>query len=289
MQFYKQSTSEDRLKCTLCGHYCNIKKDSVGICKVNKNTGEKIECLVYGYPNAINIDPIKKKPLYHFLPDTKTFSIGTVGCNFKCSFCQNWQLSQSNDINKQNYYSPEDIVKLAIHYKCESISYTYNEPTIFFPYIQDIAQLAHQKGLKNIMVTNGFESKEVSQTMVGLIDALNVDLKSFKSEYYKKNLGGKLDVILENLKYYVKKGIHTEITTLIVPTHNDTKEELTQIASFIANELGVNIPWHVSAFHPDYKELNLPRTSIESLKMARDIGTNLGIRNIHIGNVGVVV
>lgn len=288
MSYYKR-TSQDKIRCLLCGHYCNIKQDSVGICKVNKNTGEKIECLVYGYPNAINIDPVEKKPLYHFLPKTKTFSIGTAGCNFRCSFCQNWQLSQSDNINKSRFYSPEDIVRLALHYKCKSISYTYNEPTIFFPYIKDIAKLAHMNGLKNIMVSNGFESKEVSADMLGLIDAINVDLKSFSNDYYKKKLGGRLDIVLDNLKFYVKNNIHVEITTLIVPSHNDSKKELEQIALFIANELNINIPWHVSAFHPDYKELDLPRTSIESLKMARAIGYDKGIRNIHIGNVGVVV
>ena len=146
-----QKELNGKLTCLLCNHYCSLKKDQVGICKVNKNIGEKIECLVYGYPNAMNIDPIEKKPLYHFLSGTKTFSIGTVGCNFKCSFCQNWQLSQSKDINKQIYYSPEDIVKLALKNDCKSISYTYNEPTIFFPYIKDIAILAHKNGLKNIM------------------------------------------------------------------------------------------------------------------------------------------
>jgi len=285
MNFY-EPTSNDKIKCLLCGHYCNIKVGEVGLCKVNKNVGDKIECLVYGYPNAINIDPIEKKPLYHFLPKTKTFSIGTVGCNFHCSFCQNWQLSQTNKINKKQYYSPQNIVNLTLHYKCESISYTYNEPTIFFPYIKDIAKLAHQNGLKNIMVTNGFESSEVRTSMVGLIDALNVDLKSFDEKYYKKNLGGKLDVILDNLKFFVKNGIHTEITTLIVPAQNDSEKELEEIASFIANELGSDIVWHISAFHPDYKEMDLPRTSIEILKKAREIGYRAGLKNIYLGNVG---
>ena len=288
MEFYKTSRDE-KMICLLCGHYCSIKVGHTGVCGVNKNIGEKIECLVYGYPNAMNIDPIEKKPLYHFLPNTQTFSLGTVGCNFHCSFCQNWQLSQTNSINKEHYYSLEDIVKLALHYRCESISYTYNEPTIFFPYIQDIASLAHQNGLKNIMVTNGFESLEVREKMVGLIDALNVDLKSFDEKYYKKNLGGKLEVILDNLKFFVQNGIHTEITTLIVPTQNDSKEELQKIASFIADELGSDIVWHISAFHPDYKEMELPRTSIETLKMAREIGYDSGLKNIYLGNVSSTI
>ncbi len=288
MQFYKQS-SEDKMTCLLCGHYCNIKVGQVGICKVNKNVGDQIECLVYGYPNAMHIDPIEKKPLYHFLPKTKTFSIGTVGCNFHCSFCQNWQLSQTDKIDKTHYYTPKDIVNLTLHYGCDSISYTYNEPTIFFPYIKDIATLAHKNGLKNIMVSNGFESSEVCHAMVGLIDAVNIDLKSFDERYYKKNLGGKLEVILENLKFFVSNGIHTEITTLLVPTQNDSKEEIEKIASFIVDELGENIVWHISAFHPDYKELELPRTSIESLKNAREIGYQVGLKNIYLGNVGGLI
>lgn len=288
MNFYKP-TIDEKIQCLLCGHYCNIKVGQTGICKVNKNTGGKIECLVYGYPNAINIDPIEKKPLYHFLPKTKTFSLGTVGCNFKCSFCQNWQLSQSDNYQTKEYYSPEDIVKLAIYHKCESISYTYNEPTIFFPYIQDIATLAHQNGLKNIMVTNGFESDEVSQKMVGLIDALNVDLKSFDKKYYKKNLGGKLDRVLKNIKFYVQNNIHTEITTLIVPTQNDSEEEIREMALYIKNELNTKVVWHLSAFHPDYKEMKLPRTSIETLKKAREIGYDVGLENIYLGNVGGLI
>jgi pyruvate formate lyase activating enzyme len=288
MKFYEQTSSE-KIKCLLCGHYCNIGADKTGICGVNKNTGDKIECLVYGYPNAMNIDPIEKKPLYHFLPKTKTFSIGTVGCNFKCSFCQNWQLSQNKNIDKEKYFSPKDIVNLSLHYECKSISYTYNEPTIFFPYIYDIATLAHKRGLKNIMVSNGFESSEVRESMVGLIDAANIDLKSFDEKYYKKNLGGKLDTILDNLKFFVNNGIHIEITTLLVPTHNDSDEELRKIASFIANDLGVDIPWHISAFHPDYKELKLPRTPVDTLKKAREIGKSFGLKHIHLGNVGMII
>ncbi len=271
--------------CLLCQHYCKLKPQQIGICGVNQNINNKIKCLVYGYPNAINIDPIEKKPLYHFLQNTKTFSIGTIGCNFKCSFCQNWKLSQTKDINKSQYYSPQDIVDLALQNNCQSISYTYNEPTIFFPYIKDIATLAHKNGLKNIMVTNGFESNEVASQMLSLIDAINVDLKSFNDKYYKFLLGGKLDKILSNLKFFVQNDIHIEITTLIVPSHNNSNEELHQIASFIAKELNTNIPWHISAFRPEYKELELPRTSIQTLLQAQQIGYSYGLKHIYIGNL----
>ena len=256
MKFYK-SGKDDKLICTLCGHYCHIGVGNTGICGHNKNTGEKFECLVYGYPAVIHVDPVEKKPLYHFLPKTKTLSLGTVGCNFKCSFCQNHGISQEHKINKERYYSPEDIVKLAIVNKCDSISYTYNEPTIFYPYIRDIAILAHQNGLKNIFVTNGFESTEVLHDMAGLIDGANVDLKSFDEKYYKKELGGNLEKLKENLKLFKQLGIWIEVTTLIIPTINDSDEELEAIATFISNELGNVTPWHLSAFHPDYKLLDI--------------------------------
>ena len=276
----------DKLKCLLCSHYCKLKDNQSGICAVNKNIGEKIECLVYAYPKAINIDPIEKKPLYHFLPNSKSLSIGTIGCNFKCPFCQNWSLSQEKEFKKDNYFSPKDIVNLALENECSSISYTYNEPTIFYPYIKDIAIEAKKYGLKNVFVSNGFESIEVIKDMEEIIDAINVDLKTFNKSYYKK-LGGNLDKILDNLKLFHKSTIHLEITTLIIPTKNDSLEELSSMAEFISNELSVTLPWHLSAFHPDYKEQNLQRTSLESLNMAFDIAKKYGLKYVYIGNMGL--
>lgn len=275
MEFYKQDG--EKTVCLLCSHYCKIKEGKVGICGVNKNVGGSIENLVYGYPAAMNIDPVEKKPLYHFQPGSNSFSIGTVGCNFRCPFCQNWQLSQEHTINKQEYFSPSKIVSLAKEYGCSSISYTYNEPTIFYPYARDIALKAKKEGLKNIFVSNGFESKEVIDDMVGIIDGANIDLKSFNKEYYKKVLKGDLDVILENLIHFKRNEIWIEVTTLIVPTKNDGEEELNAIASFIAEELGEDVPWHISAFHPDYKEKSLPNTSFKTLQRAYDIGKKHGL------------
>jgi AmmeMemoRadiSam system radical SAM enzyme/AmmeMemoRadiSam system protein B len=286
MHFYKKA-KDDKLICTLCQHYCHIGVGNTGICGVNKNTGEKIECLVYGYPAVIHVDPVEKKPLYHFLPKTKTLSLGTVGCNFKCSFCQNHGISQERVINKDKYYSPEDIVKLAIVNKCDSISYTYNEPTIFYPYIRDIALLAKKNGLKNVFVTNGFESTEVLHDMAGLIDAANVDLKSFNEKYYKKELGGNLEKLKENLKLFKQLGIWIEVTTLIIPTINDSDEELEAIATFISNELGNITPWHLSAFHPDYKLLDIKRTPVETLQKAYKIGKDAGLFYVYMGNAGL--
>ena len=284
-QFYKPY-KQGTLICTLCQHYCKIKEGKTGICGVNENSGEKIECLVYGYPSAIAVDPIEKKPLYHVLPMTKSFSLGTVGCNFHCSFCQNWKISQTHNIDKTRYFSPKDIVALALENGCKSIAYTYNEPTIFYPYARDIALEAKKYNIKNIFVSNGFESSEMIDDMVGIIDAANIDLKSFDAQYYQKKLGGNLDKILQNLKHFVKNGIWIEVTTLIVPTQNDSDEELAKIAGFIAQELGVHVPWHISAFHPDYKENDLPAASIERLKKAYAIGKERGLYYVYMGNVG---
>lgn len=284
MNYYKEE--KGKLVCLLCEHYCHLKEGQAGLCGVNKSNGQSIECLVYGYVAALNVDPIEKKPLYHFLPSSKSLSLGTVGCNFKCAFCQNWGISQEKNINQEQYFSPQYIIDLAMSHQCQSISYTYNEPTIFYPYAKDIALKAHQKGLKNIFVSNGFQSKEVIEDMKGLIDAVNIDLKTFNAKYYKK-LGGELQTVLRNLKRFKDLGIWLEITTLIVPTKNDSYEELKAIVSFIKEELGADVPWHISAFHPDYKETKLPATSYESLKMAYDIGKEEGLNYIYMGNINV--
>lgn len=285
MKYYKES-KDGKLVCLLCSYYCDLKEGQIGICGVNKHEKGKIECLVYGYISAFNIDPIEKKPLYHFLPKSKSLSLGTVGCNFHCSFCQNHGISQEKKIDKSNYTTPKRVVEIAVEQKCASISYTYNEPTIFYPYAKDIALEAKKYGIKSVFVSNGFESKEVIDDMVGVIDAINVDLKSFSEKYYKKELGGNLKQILENLIHFQKNGIWLEITTLLVPTKNDSKEEITKIIKWIKENLGVNVPWHISAFHPDYKEMSLPRTSFETLKMAYDIAKDEGLNYVYIGNVG---
>lgn len=285
MHYYK--TEGSRLVCLLCAHYCHLKEEQIGICGVNQNIDGTIKNLVYGHPVAMHVDPVEKKPLYHFLPDTRAFSIGTIGCNFKCPFCQNWSISQEKSLHVKEYFAPQQIIEMALKYECASIAYTYNEPTIFYPYAKDIAILAHEKGMKNIFVTNGFESSEVIDDMVGVIDAANIDLKSFNHDYYKKELGGGLETILENLKHFKRNGIWIEITTLIVPTKNDSDEELNSIASFIAKELGGETPWHISAFHPDYHEQGLPSTSIETLKRAEILGKKAGLKHIYIGNAGL--
>ena len=283
MDYFKQEG--DKLVCLLCQHYCHLKPNQIGVCGVNKNTGETIECLVYGHVSALNVDPIEKKPLYHFLPHSKSLSLGTVGCNFRCSFCQNWGISQEKKIDTSNYFSAQQLVQLALKHHCRSISYTYNEPTIFYPFAKDIALEAKRYDIKNVYVSNGFESKEVIEDMQGVIDAINVDLKCFNPKYYKK-LGGRLDGILDNLEVLAKSNIWLEITTLIVPTKNDSYEELESIASFIKNKLGAHVPWHISAFHPDFKEQNLPPTSQAIMQKAYEIGKTVGLHYVYLGNIG---
>lgn len=284
MNFYKKN--EDKITCLLCQHYCSLIKNQIGLCGVNKNIGNEIKCLVYGYIQALNIDAIEKKPLYHFLPSSKSLSLGTVGCNFKCSFCQNWGLSQEKEIKKDRYFSAKDIAKLAYNKGCKSISYTYNEPTIFYPYAKDIALEAKKYNIKSVYVSNGFESFEVARDMIGIIDAINVDLKCFNPKYYKK-LGGNLKDVLKNLKFFSQNNIHLEITTLLIPSKNDSSEEIQDITNFIKNELGEDIPWHISAFHPDYKELELQRTSVKSLLRAKDIADKNSLKHVYIGNAGL--
>ncbi|RXJ65566.1 AmmeMemoRadiSam system radical SAM enzyme [Halarcobacter ebronensis] len=287
MNYYKSSsTDSSKLICLLCSHYCELKENQVGVCGVNKNNGKEIECLVYGHVSAFNIDPIEKKPLYHFLPGSKSLSLGTVGCNFHCNYCQNYGISQEKNIDKSNYISPKEIVEIALQRGCESISYTYNEPTIFYPFAKDIALESKKRGLKSVFVSNGYESSEVIDDMKGLIDAANIDLKSFNANYYKTKLGGDLEKVLKNLIHFKKNGIWLEITTLLVPTRNDFDEEIRNIARFIKENLGVNVPWHISAFHPDFKELTLPKTSLQSLKRAYEIAKEENLNYVYIGNIG---
>ena len=284
MTFYKTFDQTKQI-CLLCNHYCKLKEGQTGRCGVNKNINGKVECLVYGYPCVVHVDPVEKKPLLHFLPATKILSIGTVGCNFACPFCQNHGISQEKNIDKSHYLSPQDIVNIALDNNCKSIAYTYNEPTIFYPYAKDISLLAHKNGLKNVYVSNGFESNEVISDMPGIIDAINIDLKSFDEKYYKKVLKGNLPIQLDNIRKFHKSGIWVEITTLIIPTKNDSDEELTKIAQFIAS-VDSKIPWHISAFHPDYKELDLNTTPLKTLERAYNIGRRAGLKHIYIGNAG---
>ena len=283
MRYYEKTSKG--IKCLLCRHYCNLASGQTGICGVNKNENGELKNLVYGKVAAFNIDPIEKKPLYHFLPGSKALSIGTVGCNLKCPFCQNWQISQTGNLSFSEEVTPEQIVMSAVEHNCDTIAYTYNEPTVFYPFAKDTAVLAKERGIKNIFVSNGMESPEVIEDMKGLFDAFNIDLKSFNADYYRRTLKGNLEDVLDTLKLIKNSGFWLEVTTLVVPGQNDSDEELKQIAGFISSELGQDTPWHISAFYPTYKMTNLPRTSYRALQRAQKIGSSQGLKFIYKGNV----
>lgn len=278
---------DGKVQCNLCAHQCKIAPGSSGICGVRKNKDGELYTLVYGDVIASHVDPIEKKPIYHFLPGSYSYSIATIGCNFKCSFCQNWEISQAS--KRQNTLSghelmPEEVVREAKKNDCKSISYTYTEPTIFFEYAYETAKLAKKEGLYNIFVTNGYMTKETLNVIKPYLDAANIDLKSFREDFYKEMCGAHLKPVLDTIELMKKLGIWIEITTLVVTGKNDSDNEFKDIAEFIAN-LDPDIPWHISRFHPDFKYLEGKPTPIDALKRARDIGKKAGLRNIHLGNV----
>lgn len=274
--------------CRLCPHGCLIKKEKTGICKVRKNRGGDLFSLVYGRAIAAHIDPVEKKPLFHFLPGSLTFSVATGGCNFTCRHCQNSDISQmprNRHVIQGHKLAPEKIIEMADAGGCRSISYTYTEPTIYFEYAYDTAILARKAGMKNVFVTNGYTSPEALRTIAPFLDAANVDLKAFRDDFYKKICGARLSPVLESLKLYRELGIWLEITTLVIPGENDSDGELADIAAFIAGELGRDVPWHVSAFHPTYRLTDHPRTPAETLRRARAIGIEAGLDYVYEGNI----
>ncbi len=281
-------TEGRKLHCYLCSHHCQINDSKFGICGVRQNKGGKLYTHAYGDAIAANIDPIEKKPLYHFLPGTTSFSVATMGCNFRCGFCQNWQISQVSKRNGEDLTGyrllPEDIVKKAKEQHCLSISYTYTEPTIFFEYAHDTAKLAKESGLFNIFVTNGYMTLEALETIQPYLDACNVDLKSFREDFYKKTCGGRLEPVLASIRLMKQLEIWVEITTLVIPDQNDDEEELEDIARFIA-DVDPDIPWHISRFHPDYQFTDSRATPIEVLEKAYSLGKKVGLRYIYLGNV----
>jgi pyruvate formate lyase activating enzyme len=278
---------DGKTHCCLCSHRCKIIPGKFGLCGVRQNVDGKLYTLVYGDIIATQVDPIEKKPLYHFLPGSTSYSIATIGCNFKCSFCQNWGISQLS--KKDNKISgsetkPSDIVKDAKLAGCKSISYTYTEPTIFFEYAYDTAALAKKEGLYNNFVTNGYMSIEAIETIKPYLDSANIDLKGFSEEFYQKFCQAHLEPVLESIRTMKRLGIWVEITTLIIPGQNDSEKDLKEIAEFIAS-VGKEIPWHISRFHPDYEYLDAFPTPVETLNKAKAIGIQAGLRYIYLGNV----
>lgn len=280
---------EHKVKCNLCNHRCNIKNGRRGICGVRENREGILETLVYGKVIARNIDPIEKKPLFHFMPGSLSYSIATVGCNFKCRFCQNADIAQMpSDFNGRivgDAFSPEDVVAAAIKGDCRTIAYTYTEPTIYFEFAYDTAKLAAKKGIRNIFVTNGYMTEEALQMIHPFLDAANVDLKAFTEDFYRTTCKAKLAHVKETLKQMKSLGIFVEVTTLIIPGLNDDINELERLAAFLAEDLGPETPWHISRFHPTYKLMDSPPTPVETLIRARDIGMKAGLKYVYTGNV----
>lgn len=277
-----------RVHCQLCHHQCKIADGQRGICRVRENRAGKLYSLVYGRSVATNIDPIEKKPLFHLQPGSKSFSVATVGCNFSCRHCQNWQIAQyphlqEGDIPGQEL-SPQAIVKQANQTGCASIAYTYTEPTIYFEYAYDTAKLASAAGIKNVFVTNGYTSFDALRTIAPYLDAANIDLKSFSDDFYRRICGARLQPVLDTIRLYRELGIWIEVTTLIIPGYNDDDAELTQVAEFICS-VGADIPWHVTAFYPTHKLLDAPRTPVATLRRARQIGLQAGLRYVYEGNI----
>ncbi len=277
-----------RVKCGICNHFCIIDEGKRGICNVRENRGGVLESLVYGKIIARGIDPIEKKPVFHLKPGSYAYSIASVGCNFICSFCQNSDISQMprdhEGLIRGVDMTPETIVAQAVKGKCDSIAYTYTEPSIFFEFAFDTAKIAHEKGLANIFVTNGYMSSQVIKKIAPYLDAANVDLKSFKDDFYRKECGAKIEPVKENLKLMKALGILVEVTTLLIPGKNDDTEELEAMADFIAKELGVETPWHISAFHPCYRMTKGMPTPVASLEHAYKTGKNAGLRYVYTGN-----
>jgi len=280
----------NKVQCQNCAHYCVIEGGKKGICGVRENREGKLYSLVYSKACALNIDPIEKKPLFHFLPGTKSLSIATVGCPFACHSCQNWTISQGPKLTGKiegEDISPEEIVKMATKYKVPSISYTYTDPVVFSEFALDTMKLARKKSLKNIWVTNGFWSKELFNLIYPYLDAVNVDLKSFEDDFYRKYCGGRLQPILDTLKKLKQRKIWTEITTLVIPTLNDSEKIFKNIAEFIKKELGNETPWHLSQFYGaiSWKLQSIPNTPIKTLEKAYEIGKKAGLKYVYIGNV----
>jgi pyruvate formate lyase activating enzyme len=284
-QAYKGSS----VRCELCSHLCVIQNGKRGICGVRQNEDGILKTLVYGRLVARNIDPIEKKPLFHLMPGSRSYSIATVGCNFQCRFCQNADIAQMpadrNGLIRGGNITPADVVADALQQDCHSIAYTYTEPTVYFEFAYDTARIAHAKGLKNVFVTNGYMSRAALEKVAPYLDGANVDLKAFSDEFYKKQCGARLEPVKQTLLLMKQLNICVEITTLLIPGLNDDPQELKALADFIAGGLGPEIPWHISRFHPTYHLTDRPPTPVQTLERAYRIGCDAGLRYVYLGNV----
>ena len=284
-----ESLEDQKVRCNLCNHRCVIKEGKRGLCNVRENQAGILKTLVYGRLISQAVDPIEKKPLYHLYPGSLSYSIATVGCNFRCLFCQNADIAQMptdhQGLIMGKYCLPEEVVNKALKTGCQSIAYTYTEPTVFFEFAFETAKLANQKGIRNVFVTNGYMTAEALRMISPYLDAANVDLKAFTPDFYKTYCGAKLEHVKESLKLMKSLDIFVEITTLLIPGLNDDKKELEALASFLVDDLGSATPWHISRFHPTYKLTDRPATPVGILLAAREIGIKAGLKYVYLGNV----
>ncbi|MBN1970736.1 MAG: radical SAM protein [Candidatus Delongbacteria bacterium] len=285
-EFYQKFDNKKLQKCLLCEKSCFLTKSNPGFCGVNIYDEMNNNCIVFNMPISVNIDPIEKKPIYNFLQNSFTLSIGTYGCNFFCFWCQNHEISQKRvfSTDEMTVFKPEVFPDLAKKYNCRSISYTYNEPTVFYPYAREIGLLAKKEGLKNIFVTNGYQTEYIIDDMSKWVDACNVDLKGFNKEKHLKYTGANRDYILRNINLLYKKGVYIELTTLIVPGFNDDLEEMHKLIDFILS-VSENIYWHISRFFPRYRMQETPVTDIEFMNRVKDLAKSKGLKNVFLGNV----
>ncbi len=282
-----EKLSDGKIRCRLCAHACLIPPGKKGICRVRENVAGRLVTHTYGKLVAAHADPIEKKPLFHFLPGSISYSIATPGCNFTCRHCQNAAISQApreTDRVTAEFVPPEIVVENALAHRSRSISYTYTEPTIFFEYAYDTAVIAHERGLKNVFVTNGFMSMEAIDKLEDVLDGANIDLKAFSDDFYKTICGGRLDPVKEAIVAMHEKGIWVEVTTLVIPGYNDDPRQIEAIAAFIAS-IDPGIPWHISAFYPTYRLTDAPPTPAPTLEEARRVGLTNGLKFVYTGNI----
>lgn len=273
------------LNCHVCNRNCVISNGKTGFCEMRQNDNGTMYSLNYASASSVAVDPIEKKPLFHFYPGSLSFSIGSVGCNFRCPYCQNWAISQSymEEIGIRNVL-PDKAIKLARENLCHSISWTYNEPTMWFEYTYESAKLAQNDDLKTVYVTNGYMSEEALDLIVPYLDAANVDLKSMSDKFYQELCQARLEPVLKNIQTMHDKGIHLELTNLIIPGYNDSEEDLKALVEFVA-DVGVEIPLHFTRFYPHYKMNQVPPTPVETLEKAQKMAMEIGIKYVYVGNV----
>jgi pyruvate formate lyase activating enzyme len=275
-----------RVRCTLCPRECEVDDKERGYCGVRENRGGDYYTLVYGRPCTLNVDPVEKKPFFHFLPGTEIFSLATVGCNVNCKFCQNWQISQIRPEQERSYDAPPDkIVNLALRSGVPSIAHTYTEPVVFYEYVKDIGSEAHKQGLRNVLVSHGYIKEKPLIELLPHLDAVKIDLKGFTEKFYRELINSELKPILDTLVTLKAQGMWTEIVNLVIPTHNDDPEDIRRMCRWIVRELGEDVPVHFSRFYPKYMLKNLPPTPVKTLETAHRIAQDEGLRFVYIGNV----